>query len=143
MSRVQLEQGFDTTEIDEFTKELLAMAQETIPKESKKFIRKEGTKLKWKTKREAKKKVNDLTGNYYESIERGSPYLYKGQLMSIRVYSSAHHAHLIEHGHVIITHGMENGMTKGKYVFKDASEDFKKIYYRDCRKFVDEVFGGW
>lgn len=143
MSRVQHEQGFDASEIDAFTRELLELAQNQIPKKSKKFIRKEGSKLKRKIKRDARKKVQDLTGNYYDSIKRGKPYLFKGQLMSIRVYSSAPHAHLIEHGHVIVTHGMENGMVKGKYVFEDASNDFKRIYYRDCKTFVDEIFNSW
>lgn len=136
--------GFDTSEIDEFTQELLTIVQKDLPKKANKFIRKEGSQLRRRTKRLAEKRLDEKTGNYLEAITRGKPYFYKGQLLSIRVYSGAPHAHLIEYGHRQVTKsGEEVGFVEGYHIFDDARKDFQRLYYRHCEKLVDEIFNGW
>jgi hypothetical protein len=115
------------------------MANDTMPKESKKFLRTEGTKLRKATLSKAKEKVKKKTGRYYKSIKRGKVYNYDGAL-SIRCYSSAPHAHLIEKGHRLVNKdGQEIGWVDGRHVFEETEEEFKGTYYNDCEDFIDEV----
>lgn len=132
---------FDTSEIDELVKDL-ELIEEERPKKAKSFLKKEGTQLKWKIKREANKKLKTKTGNYLDGIKRGDPYKYQGRDLSIRAYNAAPHAHLIEYGHAITKEkgGKVLGFVKGKYVIEGALKDYQRLYYRHVDKFVDEVF---
>ena len=49
---------FDTTELDEFTKDLLSLAREKLPREALKFMRQEQGKLRTRTRQKAKSKVH-------------------------------------------------------------------------------------
>lgn len=107
-------------------------------KEVKKFMQKEGTKLKNRTLTKAKSLVNKRTGEYFRSIKRGKFYRYKhNNLDSIRVYAGvkARHAHLIEKGYKH-KYGMS---VKGYHVFNVAAEKFEKTYEANCEKFFDEL----
>jgi len=131
--------GFDISEFSAFEKSLMKLANDTMPKESKKFLRDEGAKLKKKTSAKAKQKVKKDTGNYHKSIKRGKVYKYDGDL-SIRVYSSAPHAHLIEEGHRQVTKdGKEVGFVKGKHVFEESEKQFQNEYFSDAQNFIDDV----
>lgn len=130
---------FDIHELTGFEQELIKLANDTMPKESKKFLRTEGSKLRKNTLAKAKEKVKKDTGNYFKSIKRGKVYDYDGSL-AIRCYSSAPHAHLIEKGHRIVDKkGNEHGFEDGKYVFEEAEQEFQSTYYSDCEEFIDEV----
>lgn len=108
-------------------------------KSSKIFLRQAGTKLKRKTVKQAKKSVKKYSGNYIESIKRGKVYEFEGNL-SIRTYSTAPHAHLIEKGHRIVTpSGKEKGFKSGYHVFEKAADDFEKEFVEDTEKFVLEL----
>lgn len=133
--------GFDISGLTEFENKLIRLAGEKMPKESKKFLSNEGTKLRKKTVAKAKQKVKKDTGNYFKSIKKGKVYLYKENgAWSIRVYSSAPHAHLIEQGHRQVTEdGKEIGFVQGKNVFEDSQKEFTNDYYSDVQKFIDEV----
>ena len=131
--------GFDIREFTEFERNLLRIANETMPKESKKFLRNEGNKLKKKTLSKAKQKVKKNTGYYFKSIKRGKVYKFNGDL-SVRTFSSAPHAHLIEYGHRIVNKdGQEKGFKKGEHIFEDAKKEFQDEYFSDAQKFIDEV----
>lgn len=131
--------GFDLKEFSDFDKKLLKIANDKMPKESKKFLRNEGTKLKNKTLKNAKEKVQKDTGNYHKSIKRGKVYKYDGSL-SIRAYSSAPHAHLLEFGHIQVdSEGNEHGFVEGKHIFEDTKKEFENKYYDDCQKFIDNM----
>lgn len=131
--------GFDITELTNFEKDLIKLANDTMPKESKSFLRKEGSKLKKVTLAKAKSKVKKKTGAYFRSIKRGKVYNYNGAL-SIRTYSSSPHAHLIEKGHIIKDKdGKEHGFKDGLDVFEESEREFQPTYYSDCETFIDEV----
>lgn len=133
--------GFDTSDLGDFERDLLDLATTQMPRETKKFLRDEGTKLRKKTLSNAKSKVKKKTGNYYKSIKKGKVYKYSGNgAWSIRVYSSAHHAHLIEKGHRQITEdGREVGFVQGKRVFEDIERQFESEYFNDVNEFINEV----
>lgn len=131
--------GFDISQLTDFEQELISLANDTMPRESKKFLRAEGGKLRKGTLAKAKGKVKKDTGNYFKSIKKGKVYDYDGAL-SIRCYSSAPHAHLIEKGHVIKDkNGNEHGYKDGYYVFEEAEEEFQPTYFNDCEDFIDQV----
>ena len=131
--------GFNAYQIEQLSKQFAKVAHEN-PKRAKKFLNQQGTKLKTATKRVARKKVKKRTGGYLDSIKRGKYYTYGGkETHSIRVYSGAKHAHLIENGHVIVSHGVEVGFREGKHVFADAKREFEPKFVDAIEDFLDEV----
>lgn len=62
------------------------MGQE-YEKAERRFLQKEGAKLRSKTKAQARK-LGKKTGNYLKSIKRGKVYKYRGD-KAVRVYSYA------------------------------------------------------
>lgn len=136
-----MDNGFDCKELKNYEKKLIKMAHDTLPKESKQFLRKAGSKLKTKTSKTARSLVKKKNNNYYKSIKRGKAYKWtKGDgAWAIRVYSSAPHAHLIENGHRLIRNGKEVGFVQGKFVFKKAQKSFESEYYELTQKWIDEL----
>lgn len=136
---------FDTSELNKFEQNILDIAQKELPREAKKFLRDDGGKLRKATLALAKQRVEKKTGNYHESIKRGKLYKYHGTGdLSIRAYSGAPHAHLIENGYRQVLNGNELGFTPGKHVFEDAAKGFEGKHIDNARKFVDKVLDkGW
>jgi hypothetical protein len=131
---------FDLNELDEFMNELIKLAEKKMPTETKKFLRQEGNKLRKMTLNEAKSSVKKDSGEYHKGIKRGKVYKFEGDQMSIRVYNSKPHAHLIEYGHRQVTKdGKEVGFVKGKRVFERAAKKFEAEYYSDIEDFLDEL----
>ena len=129
--------GFEIDGLDEMT-EALSQVQELYPKEIKKFMQKEGTKLKNRTKKKAKSSVKKKTGNYLEGIKRGKYYKYdENGADSIRVYAGkpAHHGHLLEYGH----RTLNNNMTRAYHIFKTTADDFESTYENDCEDFANKI----
>lgn len=150
---------FDVSELTEFEKEILGIANNDMPKETKKFLRKQGNKLKKKTLNKAKAEVKvgerkDAT-KYHKSIKRGKVYKYDGNGgLSVRVYSNAPHAHLLEYGHRQVVNppkpkgrgvipgkgiGKEVGFVEGCYVFEKTAKEFELEHYNDTERFIDDV----
>lgn len=135
--------GFDMKELTAFEKNLLKLANDTMPKESKKFLRDQGTKLRKKTLAKAKSKVKKQTGNLYAGIKKGKLYTFKGNGgLAIRVYGGkpAYHIHLLEYGHKQVTEdGKEVGFVKGEHFFEEAAKEFEGTHYSDVQKFLDST----
>lgn len=134
---------FNFDELNVYDRNILRIAENEMPRETKKFVRTEGRKLKTKTKKKARSKVKKRTGNYLKGIKNGKVYKYSGNGgTSIRVYSGkpAYHAHLIEYGHVIRNKsGEEVGFAPGYHVFQEAADEFQPEFYSDTQKFIDEM----
>jgi len=143
-------------------KELLKLADdlekmsEAVPKLTKKFLNKEGTKLKSAVKKLAKTRLRVDSGNYMKHLKRGKPYQYKGVDWSIRVYNAAKHAHLLEDGHDILARGKKGkkqkkgtgkkvGYKNGYHIHADAERRFVNTYVKDAMDFLDDVLdeGKW
>lgn len=133
------EDGFDFKELDDFSLQMIEVANDTMPKESKKFLRKEGTKLRKITAKKARKKVKKDTGRYFKSIKRGKVYDYEDSL-AIRAYSTDNKAHLLEKGHREVTHdGEEVGWVDGFHIFEESGKEFQDEYFDDNEEFVEEI----
>lgn len=143
--------GFDTKELTEFEKELLDIAQRDMPKESKKFMNKQGRNLKKRTVVIARMNTGEKTGNYIKSIKKGKVYNKDGALC-VRAYSYAPHAHLIEYGHRQVVNpssggkikkgkgiGKEVGFVRGRYVFEDAAGTYEPEFYAETQRFIDDI----
>lgn len=138
-------------------KELLKLADdlekmsEAVPKLAKRFLNKEGNKLKSAVKKLAKTRIRVNSGNYMKHLKRGKPYQYKGVDWSVRVYNASNHAHLIEDGHDIVAKGSKRGKGKkvgyknGYHIHADAERRFINTYVRDAMDFLDDVLdkGKW
>ncbi|MCH4891183.1 HK97 gp10 family phage protein [Acidaminobacter sp. JC074] len=138
-------------------KELLKLADdlekmsEAVPKLTKRFLNKEGNKLKSAVKKLAKTRIKVNSGNYMKHLKRGKPYQYKGVDWSVRVYNASNHAHLIEDGHDIVAKGSKRGKGKkvgyknGYHIHADAERRFTNTYVKDAMDFLDEVLdeGKW
>lgn len=147
-------EGFDFTE-------LLAMAEcfsnieEQFPKESKEFLRKQGTELNRQTKKLAKQRVGkngkgpdkDKPTNkrYISGFKRGKAYKHEASSsFAVRVYNSRPHAHLLEYGHVQLTHEKtppKNGerFVKGFHVLRDSANAFEPKFNADVEEFFDNL----
>ena len=131
--------GFSTDDLEELEREVLRLAKK-YPKEAKKFLQKQGNKLKARVKKKAKSKVKDKTGKYLKSFKRGKVYKYKGEEDTVRVYNSSPHAHLIERGHIIKDkNGKEYGFKKGEFILEDSQKEFHDEFLKATDGFIDEV----
>lgn len=138
--------GLDLSELSAFADELLEIAQES-PKKVKKFLRQEGGKLAKATKaramqdvgRDHKKPAQYANSKHYvDTIKRGRVYRYHGDF-AIRAYSTARHAHLIEYGHLLKSHGNSVGFVPGKLIFDKSMRTFASRYVSDADKFCADI----
>lgn len=133
--------SFDFSELGDFSKDLLDLAQDFDKgKQAKVFLRKAGNKLKKATVKHAKSKVKKKTGNLYKSIKRGKPYKYAiNNSMAVRVYGT-NHAHLLNNGHRIVgKDGSEHGFAKGYHFFESGASDYEEEWTDDVEDFLDEM----
>lgn len=129
--------GFIIEGLDEMTEALNAV-QSLYSKEIKKFMQKEGTKLKNRTLKTAKSTVKKKTGNYFKGVKRGKYYKHDGTgADAIRVYTGApgYHGHLLEYGHKT----KSGSKTTAYHVFKTSADEFESTYEKDCEKFADTI----
>lgn len=137
-------QGFDVSEFDKFTKDMIDMAEKKMPKKLNRFINRESTKLTSRTKKEAKIAIENVTGKYHGSIER-----IRNNKKGSRSYiggtvSADRKAHLLELGHEQVIgrgprKGTKVGVVAGRNVFKAAADSFEDEFNRDLSEFVDDV----
>jgi hypothetical protein len=132
--------GFDIHELDAYTQKLLDLANDKMPKESRKFLKKNASQLSKVTKKKAKSLgIDEQTGNYYSHFKAGKVYMFRGNL-SCRSFNSSPHAHLLEYGHMKVTKdGHEVGFTPGFHIFEKATTEFQNKYYENAEKFVDDL----
>ena len=126
--------------LDQLSKDLLKLANGIKDgKETKKFLKKEGIKIKNNTISTAKSRVKKKTGNYIKGIKSGKVYEYQGAY-ACRTYSTAPHAHLIEYGHNVVDRvGGKHEFKDGYSVFLSAKKDFEKEFESDTEKFLDDI----
>lgn len=134
-----MSKDFDISGIDDFASEMLDLAERKMPNETRKFMMREGNKLRKLTANQAKSSVKKQTGSYLKGIKRGKVYDYNG-MKSIRVYNSSPHAHLIEEGHRMVTpSGREVGFVRGQKVFAKVRAEFVDQFANDTEEFIDEL----
>ncbi|MBY6898006.1 HK97 gp10 family phage protein [Clostridium botulinum] len=133
--------GFDTTQLDKFSKNLLNIAKNEYPKKTKTFLRKEARKLNKTNKQTFEAKgIGEYRGNLKKGFKAGKLYKYKGKELAIRAYNSSPHAHLLNDGWM---HKAKNGNEKfipGFHFIEDSAKAFNSEYYEDIDEFLDELF---
>lgn len=140
--------GFDISELDSFVKDITETINDYMPKESKKFIKKEATSLNKVNKQVYKSKGigidQDDTPADKKIINRfkaGKAYKFNGTWSS-RAYNSSPHAHLVNDGFIHTPHKGQAGEEKfipGYHFMEDAEKQFEAKYFEDCGTFVDGV----
>ncbi len=124
----------------QFEKDLLKLSKDLKSPETKKFLKKQGIKLKKKTEKIAKSKVKEKTGRYIKSIKSGKVYDFEGSYSS-RVYSTAPHAHLVEYGHKIVSKtGETKGFKSGAYVFEEARKEFEEEFTGAIDEYINGIY---
>ena len=124
--------GFEFDDsIDNFVDTVKAI-KDVYPNETKKFMQKEGNKLKRQTLKVAgSSALHKITGNYEKGIKRGKPYTYGPTgAYSIRVYSSANHAHLIEDGHEIYVDAIQQGNIQENFIFFEEQQKNLRLHMK-------------
>lgn len=128
---------------DDFTRDLINVAQQLKGRESKKFMGKEGKKLA----REQKKVFRSMnigsgTGETKEiekSFKGGKTFKKDGDL-AVRGYSAHPLTHLLDKGHIVKDrNGREHGFSPGWNFMEKAKQNFESEYANDCEDFIDEL----
>lgn len=134
---------FDVSELDIYSQHLLEIAQKEMPKETKKFLKKQGQELRKRTRKKEKSKVKKRSGNYNKGIKVGKVYKYKNKETAVRVFAGkpAFHAHLLEYGHIIRNeeNGAELGFAPGYHIFEESAKEFEAPFFQSVNQFIDEV----
>lgn len=129
-----------SNDFDEFERDLLIMAGDYKKgKYAKSFLKKEGKKLINIQKDVSKSLVKEKTGYFKKHFKVGKPYNYRGQSFAIRGYNNSPHAHLINNGHRVISHGVEKGFRPGVDYIKKSENKFKDQFFDDTQKFIDDL----
>lgn len=112
--------------LTEFQKDLLEVAQEKLPRETFKMMRKAGNRLTTHARREARSAINhdSGTGNYYKRFKRGKVFKDAEGKIIVRAINSAPHAHLIEYGHRLVRGGKVIGYVPGRLIMSGATKNF-------------------
>lgn len=111
--------------LDDFQKDILKMANQKIPKETSKMMRKVGNKARRTVVKKAKALVKKDTGYYQKKWKRGKVFKGDDGETIVRVINSAPHAHLIEDGHIQKVNGVEVGFVKGKKPLAKGMAEFE------------------
>jgi len=130
--------GIDFEGLTEFQQDLLEVAQQKLPRQTAKIMRKTGSRAAVHVRRVARTKVDKKTGTYHKRFKRGKVFKDADGQWVTRVYNSSPHAHLIEYGHRQVTKdGREIGFTPGKHVMKEGADKFD-----DSREF-EKMISDW
>jgi hypothetical protein len=134
--------GFDISQLDKIMQKMLSVANDEMPKDSKKFLKTEANKLRKTDIKVFKSKgIESKTGNLLKGFKSGKVYKYNGNL-SVRAYNSSPHAHLLDQGWMYTPHEGQNGnehFIPGFHFFQDAEDEFQPVYFEDAESLVYTV----
>lgn len=126
--------------LTDFQKDLLDVATNKLPRQTFKLMRKSGTAARKIVLKHARSKVKKDTGLYFKRFKRGKAFKDDEGKYVIRVYNSAPHAHLIEHGHRQVTKdGREVGFVPGKHVVAEGIQKFDDEFEQRISDWLDEL----
>jgi hypothetical protein len=112
--------------LTEFQRNLLELSQRTLPRESYKIMRKIGSKARTQVAKKARRLIKKKTGFYHKKWKRGKVFKGEHGEYVVRVYNSSPHAHLLEHGHRMVTEdGREVGFVQGRKPLEKGMREFE------------------
>ncbi|MBW9170776.1 HK97 gp10 family phage protein [Clostridium estertheticum] len=147
--------GFDISNLTEFEKDLLKLANDTMKKESTKFLKKSATKLSKEQKKEIKTINTGLNDEQKKLLlsktKAGKVYKYEGKL-SCRAFSGAvikgknenfySLSGMINNGYVHRGGKNKDGketFIEGQHFMESAQYIFEGTYYEEVQKFIDDM----
>lgn len=132
---------FDFKELDDFARTLLDNASTNNPKETRKFLNKQGYALRKKTREVSKRLVKKRSGQYHKSWRKGKVYAYKGDKtnLAVRVFNNSPGAGAIEVGRTYKKKDGSEWFKPGVHVMETAVKEFEPEYSRALDNFVDEL----
>jgi len=136
------EDGFDISELSKFSTDMLAIANDKMPKESKKFIKKQGALLSKKNKAEYSScgvgsGIKEFAKYTLTGFKAGKVYKYDGAL-SVRAYNGT--TVINKAGKKYSLGGMlNNGFVPGYHFMEKALSSFNNEYVLNCETFVYDV----
>ena len=132
-------EGFETAGLDGLSKDLLALAEQQFPKETKSFLRKQAAQGRTRARRHIRAATKKKTGNLLKGVTAGKVWK-NGEVYQVRVYNKAPHAHLIENGHVLVAHGTKTErFVPGKHVMAKAGAELDAQLDAALGEFVDDL----
>lgn len=142
--------GLDINELTNFEKDLMKFANDTMPKESRKFIKQQGTKLTKKNK-EVFKNCGIGTGDskeFEKNFKTGKVYKYDGAY-SVRAFNGDvvtskdgkyySLGGILNNGFIHKARDGSETFVPGYHFMEKARKDFQNTYYDECEKFVDKI----
>lgn len=144
--------GFDISELDDLQKDLLQLARENFPNETRKFVISEAKKGKEIVKNIAKSELKKKTGRYMKSFKTGKSGLH--DKFSYKFYNDSPHGHLIEDGHFNVARGEnknkggtrrsgaggeQHGFVEGKKIFTKAQVQMESEFSKDVDDFISSL----
>lgn len=130
----------DMHELSDYAARLINCAQKTMPKETKKFMRREAGRMATATRKYARSKLKRKTGNYFKSIKGSRAWRSSAGNFGAKAYSTMPHAHLIEAGHDIYRRGVNTGKrTRAFRIFDAGRASFAARYTADAEVFADRI----
>lgn len=134
-----MSEGFDASEMDAYSRQLIEFAKSHFPRETKNFVGRASNRLAKNIRNAYKTKTKQLTGNLLAGVSRGKPYIYNGDEYQCRVKNKAPHAHLIEHGHFMVKNGKRYKFVAGKHIVGIEANKFPSEFGDLADKFVDDM----
>lgn len=137
----------DISEWTKFDQDILTLAEETMPRETKKFMRREGGRAATHTRQKARAAVNKKTGNYFKSLKGTKAWKnYRGDY-GVKVHAKSpigRHAGFLEYGHKILIRGKyrpkhRDIMTRDFHIIEKGVKSFDGRFFTDCQTFVDQL----
>lgn len=142
--------GFNYKELDELNRELLQIANETMPKEAKAFMRKEGSKVAKQTKSGLRTAYKVRTGKLVRGVKRGKAYLRKqdnayqirvhmapkGDIVDIKTGKTKKtYENVVDYGH----RTPSGKVVKGKRIKDKVEAFFSEEFEEDVLDFIDDL----
>lgn len=152
--------GIDTGELRDLESTMMRIVEREFPQERKKFLRKEGNKLRRAVIKKAKAKVRgtgwiqkngrwtkDKTEKEHliKRFKRGKVYNYAPEKsQAVRVFNNLPHAHLVEDGHVMLNRyqqPVKNGQSRADalHIMRDSRQEFEPKFKDDAEEFLEEM----
>lgn len=146
-----MDDGLDLKELTKFETDLMKIANDFLPKESKKFLKKQGTKLSKKNK-QAYDSCGVGSGENKEvakAFKAGKVYKYDSAL-AIRAYNGAivtnkdgskkySFGAMMNNGYRHINRDGTESWVAGYHFMEKASSEFQSEYVENCQEFVNQI----
>ena len=134
----------DVSEWTDFDRDVLEFVEKEMPNECKKFMRREGGRLRTATKKMARATIKKKTGNYLAGVKSTKAWKNARGDYGVKVradHKIAPHTHLIEYGHRVVTRNKRDTGFKSKAfpIYKEANANFQNKFFSDALEFTGQM----